>query len=144
MNAKKTIKNVFHGFGSAFEQNRYFIVLKIETNIFINHISDVMVKETVPTEQTRSKVSVPRDIAAEEHSSAQIGTVLRQPQFVMASTIVETDPTRKTVNYLALALNSNVVQMEGVYWIRGNVTVNLTVKTVVTKIRRCAVSVFDS
>jgi len=130
-------------------KNRYIlvytiIVLKIETNIFINHVSDVMVKGTVPTERTKSKVSVPRDIAAEEHSSAQIGTVRRQPQFVMVLTIVETDLTRKTANYLARASNSNVVQMEGVYWIRGNVMVNLTVKTVVTKIRRCAVSAFDN
>lgn len=103
-----------------------------------------MVKETVPTERTRFKVSVPRGIAAEEHSSAQIGTVHRQLQFVMASMIAETDLTRKTANYLVRASNSNVVQMEGVYWIRGNVTVNLTVKTVVTKIRQCVVSVFGS
>lgn len=119
-------------------------MLKVEIIIFINHVSGVMVKETVPTERTRFKVSVPRGIAAEEHSSAQIGTVRRQLQFVMVSTIAEMDLMRKTANYLARASNSNVVQMEGVYWIRGNVTVNLTVKTVVTKIRRCAVSTFNS
>lgn len=146
-NAKRTTKSASHGFGSTLKPIDFFfyttIVLKIETYIYINHVSDAMVRETVPTERTRSKVSAPRDIAAEEHSSAPIETVRRRPQFVMASTIAGTGQTRKTANYHAQALNLNANQTEGVYWIRGSVTVNLIVKTVATKIRRCAVSAFS-
>jgi len=98
-----------------------------------------MVRETVPTERTKSKVSVPRDIAAEEHSSAPIETVRRRPQFVMALTIAGTDQMKRTANYHAQVLSSSADQMEDVYWIRGNVTVNLIVKTVATKIRQCAI-----
>jgi len=119
-------------------------VLKIKTNIYINHVLGVTVRETAPTERTRSKASVPRDIAVEERSSAQTGIVRHQPQFVMVSTTAATVLTRKIANYLARALSSNAVQMDGAYWIRGSATVNRTVKTVATKTRRCAVSAFES
>lgn len=103
-----------------------------------------MVKETVPTERMRSKVSVPRDIAVEEHFSVPTGTVRRRLQFVMVSMTAVTVLTRKIVNYRARVLNSNAVQTDGAYWIRGSATANRIVKTVVTKTRRCAVSAFKS
>jgi len=102
------------------------------------------VRETAPTERMRSKASVPRDIAVEEHSSARTGTVRHRPQFAMVSTTAATVLTRKIANCLARALSSNAVQTDGAYWIRGSATVNQTVKTVATKTRRCAVSAFES
>jgi len=102
------------------------------------------VRETAPTELTRSKASVPRDIAVVEHSSARTGTVRRRPQFVMVLMTAVTVLTRKIANYLARALSSNAVQTDDAYWIRGSATVNRIVKTVATKTRRCAVSAFES
>jgi len=130
-------------------RDRFFLVytvfvLNTKTNIHINHVLGATVRETVPTERTRFKASVPRDIAVEEHSSAQTGTVRRRPQFVMVSTTAVTVLTRKIANYLARALSSNAVQTDGAYWIRGSVTVNRTVKMVATKTQRCAVSAFES
>lgn len=101
-------------------------------------------KETALMEQTRSKASVPRDIAVEELSSVPIETVHRRPRFVMASTTAETDLTRKTANYRARASSSNAVLTDGAYWIRGSAMVNRTVKTEVTKTQRCAVSGFKN
>lgn len=118
------------------------IVLKIKINIYINHFLGVTVRETAPTGRTRSKASVPRDTAVEEHSSVPTGTVRRRPQFVMASTTAGTVLTRKIAIYRARASSSNAVQTDGAYWIHGSAMVNRTVKTVATKTRRCAVSAF--
>jgi len=148
MNVRRTTKSVFRGFGSTFEQRLVFylysVCVKNKTNININHVSGAMVKETVPTEQMRSKVSAPRDIAVEEHFSAPTGTVRRRPQFVMVSMTAVTVLTRKIANYRARVSSSNAVQTDGVYWIRGSAMANRTVKTVATKTRRCAVSAFKS